>query len=151
VASNASVPESSIVSPDRVRSVVQGVLRAAKAEGWTDPQLAELSGVCGRTIKSYRVDGKEPSLSNALSLAVVIGPKALNPVLALIGYVAQPLDEADGFDAHRAVATGLQHFSTIATAAADGRIDHLEAPMCREAADMIIATVMPLSSAADAA
>lgn len=151
MATNPSVSEASIVTPDRVRFVVQAALRAAQADGWTDPQLEQLSGVCARTIKSYRVEGKEPSLSNALSLAVVIGPKALNPVLALIGYVAQPLDEADSFNAHRAIATGLEHFSTIAAAAADGRIDHLEAPKCREAADMIIATVMPLSSAADAA
>lgn len=150
MASNPSVPDTSLVSPDRVRSVVQATLRAAQAEGWSDPQLEQLSGVPARTIKSYRVEGKEPSLSNALSLAVVIGPKALNPLLALIGYVGRPLDEAGGFNPNLAVASSLQHFSTIALCAADGRIDHQEAPRCREAADMIIQTIMPLSSAAEA-
>lgn len=144
---NSSVSDGGIVTPDRVRLVVQAILRAAQADNWTDAQLAELSGVKARAIKSYRVDGKEPSLSSALSLAVVIGPKAINPLLALIGYVARPLDEADAFCVNSAVATGLKHFSTIASAAADGRIDHNEAPLCREAADIIIQTVMPLSSA----
>ena len=143
----SSVSEASLVSHDSVRIAVQAALRAAQVEGWTDTKLEQLSGVSARTIKSYRVDGKEPSLSNALSLAVVLGPRALNALLSLIGYVARPLDEADAFCVNSAVATGLQHFSTIAMAAADGRIDHIEAPLCREAADMIIQTVMPLSSA----
>lgn len=151
MAEQSSVPDSGLVSPDRVRLTVQALLRAAQAEGWTDPQLDQLSGVPARTIKSYRVDGKEPSLSNALSLAVVLGPRALNALLAIIGYVARPLDEADEPNVALLVATGLTHFSTIATAAADGRIDHLEEPRCREAADQLIATVMPLSSAGAAA
>lgn len=148
---NPSVPDTELVSPDRVRITVQAVLRAAQAEGWTDPQLDQLSGVPARTIKSYRRDGKEPSLSNALSLAVVLGPRALNALLALIGYVARPLDEADDLNVGALIATGLSHFSTIATCAADGQIDHIEAPRCRVAADELIATVMPLSSAGAAA
>lgn len=151
MATNPSVPENSLVSRDSVRIAVQASLRAAQVEGWTDAKLEQLSGVPARTIQSYRIDGKEPSLSNALSLAVVLGPRALNALLALIGYVARPLDEADDLCVNTLVANGLTHFSTIATAAADGRIDHTEAPLCREAADQIIATVMPLSSAANAA
>lgn len=147
---HSSATDGSLVSPDSVRNRLQGVLRAAQLDKWTDPELERLSGVSARAIKSYRVEGKEPSLSNALSLAVVLGPKALNSMLALIGYVARPLDEADPLNVHTIVASGLQHFSTIATAAADGRIDHIERPLCREAADQIIATVMPLSSAGEA-
>lgn len=150
MATSPSVPEVSLVSRDSVRIAVQAALRAAQVEGWTDGKLEQLSGVPARTIQSYRIDGKEPSLSNALSLAVVLGPRALNALLALIGYVARPLDEADELNVNALVATGLTHFSTIATAAADGRIDHIEAPICREAADNIIATVMPLSSAGQA-
>lgn len=151
MATNPSVPEVSLVSRDSVRIAVQAALRAAQVDHWTDAKLEQLSGIPARTIQSYRIDGKEPSLSNALSLAVVLGPRALNALLALIGYVARPLDEADELNVNALVATGLTHFSTIATACADGRIDHLEAPQCREAADLIIATVMPLSSAANAA
>src|ERR1700741_2671349 len=95
VRDHSSASDAAIVSPDRVRNVLQAVLRAAQADGWTDPQLERLSGVSGRAIKSYRVEGKEPSLSNALSLAVVLGPRAMNSILAIIGYSATPLDEAD--------------------------------------------------------
>lgn len=146
-----SASENSLVSHDRVCELVQGILRTAKAKGWDDQQLCEQSGVPARTIKSYRIEGKEPSLSNALSLAVVLGPAALNTLLSAIGYAARPLDEADAISPTKVVADGLAAFSVIATAAADGRIDHIEAPMCREAADQIIATVLPLSSAGGAA
>lgn len=146
----SSVSESPIVSPDRVRNVVQSVLRAAKIEGWTDPELERLSGVNARTIKSYRVEGKEPSLHNALSLAVVLGPRALNSLLAIIGYSASPLDEADEVNPAMIVAAVLPHLTVIAEASKDGRIDHREAPGCQLAADGIIAAVMPLSSAGGA-
>lgn len=104
-----------------------------------------------RTIKSYRVEGKEPSLSNALSVGVVIGPRALNPILALIGYAARPLEDADAVQPMQIAADAMKHLSVIASAAADGRIDHIEEPACRDAADQIIATVLPLASAGRAA
>lgn len=135
-----------VCSPDSVRDRVQAVLRAAQASGLTDEVLESLSGVKARAIKSYRVEGKEPSLSAALSLATAIGPRALNPILALIGYCARPLGEPDEQSPMTLVANTLEHVSTIATAAADGRIDHTELPACQKAADMIIATVLPLSS-----
>lgn len=150
VTDHSSASNGLVCSHDSVRERVQGILRAAQAN-WTDEALSAACGVPARTIKSYRVEGKEPTLANALSLAVVIGPRALNPLLALIGYVARPMDEADELRIGEVVANGLQHFSTIATAAADGRIDHTEAPKCQEAADMLIATVLPLSSAGKAA
>lgn len=146
-----SVPDATLCSRDSVCERLGAVLRAAQGAGWTDDALAGLSGVCARTIKSYRIEGKEPSLSNALSLAVVIGPKALNPILALIGYHAKPLDEADALNPNMIVASILPHVSTIATAAADGRIDYTERPGCQRAADNIIELVMPLSSAGEAA
>jgi predicted transcriptional regulator len=130
---------------------MQGVLRAAQVAGWTDETLAAASGVKPATIKGYRVEGKEPSLSKALSLAVVIGPAAINPIMALIGYAARPLDEADELQPTVLAASALAHLSVIATAAADGRIDHTELPACRDAADQLIATILPISSHGDAA
>ncbi|WP_390549831.1 hypothetical protein [Qipengyuania sp. MTN3-11] len=94
------------------------------------------------------MEGKEPSLSNALSIACVLGARAINGVLSIIGYGgAKPLDEADEVNPNLIIASLLPHVSTIALAAADGRIDHIEKPGCTTAADQIIATVMPLSSA----
>lgn len=149
--SSNSADDGEIVSPDRVRFTIQGILRAAQAQGWTDDSLAAASGVKASTIKGYRVEGKEPSLSKALSLAVVIGPGAINPLLAMIGYAARPLDEADAITPMQMTAQAMQHLSTIASAAADGRIDHIERPLVRQAADMLIATVLPVSSHGDAA
>lgn len=140
-----------IVSPDRVRLAVQGVLRAAQVAGWTDESLAAASGVKASTIKGYRVEGKEPSLSKALSLAVVIGSSAINPLLAMIGYAARPLEDADAICPMQMTAKAMQSLSIIASAAADGRIDHIERPIVRDAADELIATVLPVSSHGDAA
>lgn len=145
-----SASDGSLCSREKVCSHLQAILRAANAT-YTDAMLESLSGVPARAIKSYRVEGKEPSLSAALSLMVVLGQSPLNGLLNLIGYHARPLDEADDLCVNSIVATGLQHFSTIAIAAADGRIDHTEAQDCRQAADMIIATVLPLSTAGQAA
>jgi hypothetical protein len=126
------------------------MLRAANVT-YSDAQLETLSGIPARAIKSYRVEGREPSLHAALSLAVVIGSPAVNAILALIGYSAHPLDEAGDCDPRQIVADGLRHFTVIAEAAADGRIDHTERPACQQAADKLIEAVMPLSSVGDAA
>lgn len=141
-----SADDCGIVSPDRVRTIVQGVLRTAQQEGWTDKALETATGLKDRRIKAYRVEGKEPSLSAALSLAVVLGPKALNLILSTIGYAGRPLDEADDIQPMQIAADGMQHLAIIARAAADGRIDHTEERETTEAADMLIATVLPLSS-----
>jgi hypothetical protein len=143
--------EGGMVGPDRVRLVVQGLLRAAQANGWTDDALEQASGVKARAIKSYRVEGKEPSLSAALSLGCVLGGAALNPILSLIGYVARPLDEAGDACVRTLTAEAMGHLAVIAKAAADGRIDHTEEPAVTDAADGLIATVLPLSRAGRAA
>lgn len=133
---------------DRVLTIFQGILRGAQARGWTDEALGEGSGVNPRAIKSYRVEGKEPCLSNALSLMGVLGPGAVNAVLSAIRYSgAAPMEEEGALDPRQIIAEILPQISVIATAAADGRIDHTEQPDCEKAADAIIAIVTPLSSA----
>jgi hypothetical protein len=146
----SSADRSPIVGPDRVRNVIQAVLRSAQAK-FTDEQLEGLTGVSARCIKSYRVEGREPTLGNALSILCVLGQSNLNLVLALIGYSARALDEANELQLHEIVATGLENFTIIARAAIDGRIDHIEKQGCTRAADLIIETVLPLSSAGQAA
>lgn len=146
-----SAPSRAIVSPDCVRDAMQKVLRAAQVK-FTDEQLDELSGVDARAIKSYRVEGREPSLSRALSLLLVLGREDLNRVLALVGYQAVTLDEAGEMKAAGAlVASCMESLAPLAHAAADGRFDHTEMPTCRQAADNLIAAVLPLSSAGAAA
>lgn len=149
--SNDSVDDIGVVDATRVQERIAAALKAVHAKGWSDDDLAGLTGIKARRIKSYRLEGRCPTVPALLSLAVVLGPDILSPVLALVGHVARPLDEADEINPAMIVASVLPHVSTIATAAADGRIDYTEKPACREAADMIIATVLPLSSAGEAA
>jgi hypothetical protein len=145
-----SAPTGAIVSPDCVRVTIQKILRAAQIR-FTDEELSEASGVDARAIKSYRVEGREPSLSRALSLLCVLGGGDLNRILNLVGYSARPHDESDALPAGEVVACILTHTSTIARAAADGRIDHTEMPACRAAADNIIEVTIPMSSVGAAA
>jgi hypothetical protein len=146
-----SAPTSALVSPDCVRGTIQKILRSAQIR-FTDEQLEAATGVSARCIKSYRVEGREPSLGNALAILLVLGKTDLNRVLDIIGYSAVPLDEAGKLPcAGTVVASGMASLSTLATAAADGRFDHTEMPACRQAADALIECVLPLSSAGAAA
>lgn len=152
---NGSVQTSPIVSHDSVTGAIRTMLRAAVVvqRRFTAEQLANDSGVSLSAIRSYmrNDEPKEPSLGNALSLAVVIGPRAVSSIMALIGYSAAPLDEPEAMQPMQIVSDALGHLSTIGKAAADNRIDHTEEPETTEAADMLIATILPLSSAWKAA
>ena len=149
--------DESIVTRDRVIDVIRGELRTAITvqRRFTIDQIAAASGVKVRAIRTYMAndptEAREPCLAAALSLAVVLGPRAVSAIVALIGYAATPLDEADELQPMQMVADMMQPLATIAAAAADGRIDHIELPGCKNAADLIIAAVLPLSSAAEAA
>ena len=146
LADNNSVSDGGRISPERVVPVLQALLRGALADGINDDQLERLSGVKARAIKSYRVDGKQPRLSSALSLAVALGPDAVNAVMAIIGYVATPLEGGPTSQPMELVAGVMQRLSTIATAASDNHFDHIEKPTVEGAADDIIEILTPISS-----
>lgn len=152
---NSAVQDDPIVSHDSARKVINRLLHIAVhvEKRFTVDQIASETGVGKSAVSSYLRNEatREPSLSNALSIAVVLGPKAVNAIMALVGYSASPLDDADALQAGEVVAKGMAHLTVIANAAADGRIDHMEAPSCQQAADEIIAAVLPLSSAGKAA
>lgn len=149
-----SVQSIATVTDERIRNALRREIeRMVSIEReMTRAELADASGVNIYTIDS--IMSRDPAkkrrvaCEDALSLAWAIGPRAVNAMMATIGYSARRLDDTDEHQPMMIAATAMAHLSTIATAAADGRIDHTEAPGCREAADMIIATVMPLSSAA---
>lgn len=145
-----SADDCGLVAPDRVTNLVRGLLSAAVAPGgaWTYETLGAATRLKARRLKSYVHEGKEPPLSVALSIGLVLGKPAVNAVLSLIAYGgASPLDEADPSQPMLIVANAMRHLSVIGVAAADGRIDHTEAPDTTKAADMIIAELVPLSSA----
>lgn len=149
---NNAVRSSGLASDERIRNALRRHIQRAYDGGeFTRATLAEESGVS--LCQLDQIMASDPSkhrritAEDALNLAYTLGGNAVNAVLATIRYSGKRLDDADQQSVHLIVASGLQHFSTIATAAADGRIDHTERPRCQDAADQIIATVLPLSSA----
>lgn len=144
---NKSVPDDPVAGDDRISEIFASILRAAATAGKDDEQLEDLSGVNRYTIKAYRLKTRKPSLAAGLSLVGVLGEKAVNTLLHAIRYQARPLDEADDLQPMQIVTDALSHLAVIGKAASDNRIDHTEKPATTEAADMLIATVLPLSSA----
>lgn len=154
MADNNSVQTSQAVSDDRVRLALKCEIdRAINLDrSITRRELAERSGVNIHTIDQIlsRIEEKQRrvALADALSIAWALGDRCVNALLMKIGYGgATRLDEPDALQPMQMVATAFHALSTITTAAADGRIDHIEQPACQEAADIIIATMVPLSSA----
>jgi hypothetical protein len=90
-------------------------------------ELAEACELPERTLRSYLPgEGKQPLLCAALQVLAALGPAALSAVLATVGYGARPLrgEPASPFQALAGMGEGV---SQLATALADGRIDHHEA------------------------
>lgn len=145
------------ISDERIRNVLRKHIEIAiKARKTTSrPELSNDSGVALHHIdaimSSDPAKHRRVATEDALSLAHALGPQAVKALLALFGWTGHPVDEPDEMQPMLLAATAMHHIATIATAAADGRIDHLEAPACREASDLIIATVLPLSSMAQRA
>lgn len=149
---SGSVRNNAITSDERIRNVLQRHIRKAyDRHDFTREELVRESGVsisqidqimAGDSLKHRRV-----ACEDAFNLAYTLGDGAVKALVATMKYIARRPDEPDPLNPHMIVASVLPHVSTIATAAADGRIDYSEAPACRDAADQIIATVMPLSSA----
>lgn len=122
---------------------------------FTRQQLALESGVNVHTIDAVlsRDPGKHRTVGGAvaLSIACVLGSRCVNVILALIGYTGSPLDEASEEQPCAVVGEIARGLSVIAAAAADNRFDHTERPAVTDAADLIIATVLPYSRAGQAA
>lgn len=141
------------VSDTRLRDALRRQIdRAINIDhDFTREQLAEDSGVNIYTIDAIMsrdvAKHRRIKLDDAMSLAWVIGDRAVNALVAVIGFIARRADEPGTVSCAQIVADGLADFSIIAAAAADGRIDHTEVEPCRRAADHLIATVLPLSSA----
>lgn len=151
--SNNSVPTAPIVSDATIRETLRRQIDRAiniAPRAFTRTSLAQESGVNVYTIDSIlsRDEAKHRriALADAFSIVQVLGERAVNALLAEIGFVARPVEADDAMQPTILAASALAHLSVIATAAADGRIDHTEMPACREAADQLIATIAPISS-----
>jgi hypothetical protein len=155
---DCSVSNSPLVSDAKLRGVLHGQMhKAMKVQHrFTRTSLSAESGVNVHNMDQINASQGEKhrrvALEDALSIAVVLGEGAVNALLATIGYGgAKPLDEPDAMQPVQIAMIAMQQVGRIAKAAADNRIDHIEEPDTTEAADILIATVLPLSSAGRAA
>lgn len=151
---NESAQTSPLFSDERLRNVLRRQIdRVINVERTrTRQQLADDSGV-----NIYAIDAimsadvakkRRVAIEDAFSLAYSIGERAVNALLMEIGYGgASRLTDPAAPDYSHLIADGLSDLSVIASALADGRIDHTERPGTTQAADHLIATVLPLSSA----
>ena len=127
------------INASTVTAKMSGALKRAKLAGITDDYLEEVTEIPARTIRSYRNEGKEPGLTNALKLWYVLGPKYSDPVVGLLDCRLVLIEEHDRQqDLTRITSDGLQAFAIIAKALSDGRISHDELPACQEAANELI-------------
>lgn len=154
--SDDSAQSDAITSDERIRNALRRhIQRSYDTRDFTRASLATESRVNIYTIDAIvsrdPAKNRRVTAEDALCLTYALGAEAVNALMATIGYAARHQGEGDAMQPMLVAATAMQHLSTIATAAADGRFDHTEVGPCREAADMIIATVLPLSSAGGAA
>lgn len=150
-----SAQNNGITSDEQIRNVLRRhIKRALDRRDFTRVTLANESGVgvaqIDQIISSDPAKHRRVTCEDALNLAYALGEDCVAALIGVIHYTARKLD-ADEVDAHHIVASALPHMATIATAAADGRFDHTERPSVREAADHLVATFLPLSSAGGAA
>lgn len=141
----------SITSDEQIRNVLRRhILRAYDNKVFTRTGLADESGVTIHQIDQIlsrdAAKQRRVAIEDAFNLAYTLGDAAVSGLLATIHYTARRAGDDDAMAPMMIAATAMQGLSVIATAAADGRIDHAEQPLCRDAADLIIATVKPLSS-----
>lgn len=152
-----SASETSIVSADRIIDTMRRLLKQEikVARRFTIDQLSAESGVSVRLLRCWMSDdedeNREPKLAAALSVAVVLGRRAVNVILATIGYVAAPLDEEQAVGPAMVAAEMMGEVAKFAKFAADNRIDHTEEEPATAAADNVIDLALPYSSRGKAA
>jgi hypothetical protein len=116
----------------------------------TRQSLAEKSGVNIHQIDAIlsRDAAKQRPLhaNEALSLAFVLGDRTVQALMALIGYAATSLDDAEAHGPAIVAVEMMENVARFARCAADNRIDHIEEPITTEAADNVINLALPYSS-----
>lgn len=146
-----SVQNDGVTSDDQIRAVLRRhIQRAYDKHVFTRPALAAESKVgtaqIDQIVSTDPAKHRRVTCEDAFNLAYTLGEDCVAALIGVIHYTARRID-ADEVDAHHIVASALPHMATIATAAADGRFDHTERVSVRDAADQLVATFLPLSSA----
>ena len=140
-----------ITSDERLRDALRRhIQRAFDERRFNRATLAAESKVNIHSIDAIlsRDSGKHRRVAGVdmLNLAYTLGDDAVQALNATIHYSARRLDHGLDLQPNEILPALLPHVTTIATATAAGRITHVDAPRCTDAADRIIAIVLPLSS-----
>lgn len=150
-----SVQNVGMTSDEQIRTILRRhIHRAYDGRTFNRGTLEKESAVNVYTID--QIVSRDPakqrriSAADAFNLAYALGEDCVSALVGVICYTARRVD-AQQVEAHHIVSSALPHMATIATAAADGRFDHTERQAVRDAADQLVATFLPLSSAGGAA
>jgi len=145
-----SAGDNTIISRDLAAQTMRSILRTAiiVEKRFTVAALAARTGLKPRRLEMYmsETENKEPPLSVALSILEILGPKAANDIVALIGMVAVPLDRANAVGPAADAVTAMEEVTRFARCAIDNRIDHVEQPVATDAVDNVIELLTPYSS-----
>lgn len=150
-----SAQNEGVTSDERIRNVLRRFIqRAYDLRDFTREGLARETGISVHTLDAIvsRDAAKQRRIAaeDAFNIAYALGDATVAALVGCIHFTAsRPCSVS--VEARDILAAILPHIAVIAKAAADGRIDHVEAPVCRDAADQIISMIAPLSSAGYAA
>lgn len=153
---NGSVPNIGITSDEQIRKVLRRhISKALDSREFTRESLATETGVNIHTIDAIKSHDKAKhrriAAEDAFCIAYTLGGAAVNALIGTIHYTARRTDEVSKVAPMMMAANAMEGLAVITKAVADGWIDHTEEPACRDAADYIIASVTPLSSAGEGA
>lgn len=147
-----SAQNGAIVSDERMRNVLREQIKLSLHIDRTETRqtLSDKSGV-----NIYQIDAilsRDPAkhrplhANEALSIAFVLGDRAVQALMALIGYAATSLDDAEAHGPAMVAVELMENVARFARCAADNIIDHTEKPTTTEAADNVINLALPYSS-----
>jgi hypothetical protein len=158
MASNVSAQNGPLFSDERFRKALRRHIDIAINidHTFTRQQLADESRVNIHTIDGILsldpAKRRRVAMEDGMSIAWVLGEDTVNALMMVMRYGgATPLDSVPRADLTQIVPNGLADFAVIAAALGDGRIDHTEEVGTTAAADRLIASILPLSSAGKSA
>ncbi|MDB5550061.1 MAG: hypothetical protein JWL86_45 [Rhizobium sp.] len=145
-----SAGDNTIISRDSAAKGMRTVLRDAiiVEKRFTVAGLAARTGIKPRRLEMYmsETENKEPPLSVALSILEILKGRAVNDIIAMIGFVGMPIDQSEAKGPAQDAVSAMEEVTRFARCAIDNRIDHVEKPIATDAADNVIELLAPYSS-----
>lgn len=110
-------------------------LNIGRGRRFSAEQVGEALGVKVRLVEAIRDGEQEPRFGLGLAIAALLGDATVNGLLAIFAWGgARPLDDDDeAAKPFETLAAINATSATLATALADGRVDHRERPVCVQA------------------